>query len=56
VWCNASGSLTTAHRHFLHDPEIYKDPMVFNPDRLIAKPGKPAEPDPYTFAFGFGRR
>ncbi|KAH9041234.1 cytochrome P450 [Lactarius pseudohatsudake] len=42
--------------HFLHDPEVYKDPMVFNPDRLIARPGKPAEPDPFNFAFGYGRR
>jgi len=56
VWCNASGQLKTAHRHFLHDPEVYKDPMEFNPDRLVAKPGKPAEPDPFTFAFGYGRR
>jgi len=42
--------------HFMHDPEVYKDPMVFNPDRLIAQPGKPAEPDPFNFAFGYGRR
>jgi hypothetical protein len=40
----------------MHDPEVYKDPMTFNPDRLIAKPGKPAEPDPFDFAFGYGRR
>ncbi|KAH9056252.1 cytochrome P450 [Lactarius vividus] len=42
--------------HFMHDPEVYKDPMVFNPDRLVAQPGKPAEPDPFNFAFGYGRR
>ncbi|KAH9162719.1 cytochrome P450 [Lactarius sanguifluus] len=42
--------------HFMHDPEVYKDPMVFNPDRLVGKPGQPAEPDPFTFAFGYGRR
>ncbi|KAH9162720.1 cytochrome P450 [Lactarius sanguifluus] len=42
--------------HFMHDPEVYKDPMVFNPDRLIAQPGKPAEPDPFDVAFGYGRR
>ncbi|KAH9990147.1 cytochrome P450 [Russula vinacea] len=42
--------------HFMHDPEVYKDPMTFNPDRLIAQPGKPAEPDPFDFAFGYGRR
>jgi cytochrome P450 len=44
------------NRHFMHDPEVYKDPMTFNPDRLIAQPGKPAEPDPFDFAFGYGRR
>lgn len=40
----------------MHDPDVYKDPMVFNPDRLIAQPGKAAEPDPFNFAFGYGRR
>jgi cytochrome P450 len=43
-------------RHFLHDPEVYKNPMTFNPDRLIAQPGNPAEPDPFDVAFGYGRR
>ncbi|KAI9453719.1 cytochrome P450 [Lactarius psammicola] len=51
------GSIVIANIwHFMHDPEVYKDPMVFNPDRLIAKPGKPAEPDPFDIAFGYGRR
>ena len=45
-----------ANRHFLHDPEVYKDPMTFNPDRLIPQPGKPAETDPFDYAFGYGRR
>jgi hypothetical protein len=30
--------------------------MTFNPDRLIAQPGKPAVPDPFDVAFGYGRR
>ena len=30
--------------------------MTFNPDRLIATPGKPAETDPFEVAFGYGRR
>jgi cytochrome P450 len=47
---------TLRNRHFMHDPDVYKDPMNFNPDRLIAQPGKPAEPDPFDFAFGYGRR
>ncbi len=40
----------------MHDPEVYKDPMVFNPDCLVAQPGKPAETDPFDVAFGYGRR
>jgi hypothetical protein len=28
----------------VHDPEVYKDPIAFNPDPPIAKP---AEPDPF---------
>ncbi|EIM86814.1 cytochrome P450 [Stereum hirsutum FP-91666 SS1] len=42
--------------HFLHDPEVYKNPWMFNPDRLIPSPGKPAEQDPYEMCFGYGRR
>ncbi|EAU81927.1 O-methylsterigmatocystin oxidoreductase [Coprinopsis cinerea okayama7 len=40
-----------------HDPELYDDPMTFNPDRFI-KDGKlnPEVPDPTNVAFGFGRR
>jgi hypothetical protein len=33
----------------MHDPEVYKDSMTFNPDCLIAKH---AETDPFDFAFG----
>ncbi|KAI0631985.1 cytochrome P450 [Trametes polyzona] len=41
----------------LHDPEVYKDPFVFYPERFI-KDGKldPAVPDPTELMFGFGRR
>lgn len=40
-------------RAFTHDPNVYKDPMVFNPERFL---GPTPEPDPHTIAFGFGRR
>jgi hypothetical protein len=30
--------------------------MMFNPDRLIVQPGKPAEADPFDVVFGYGRR
>ncbi|KAL4898353.1 cytochrome P450 [Aspergillus ambiguus] len=38
---------------FLHDPEVYHDPMTFKPERFL---GSTPEPDPRKFAFGFGRR
>ncbi|KAH8824336.1 cytochrome P450 [Flagelloscypha sp. PMI_526] len=40
----------------LHDEELYPDPFTFNPDRHIAKPGKPAQKDPRFACFGWGRR
>ncbi|KAF8665749.1 hypothetical protein AX16_000197 [Volvariella volvacea WC 439] len=39
-----------------HDPKVYRDPFVFDPDRFIASEERPAEPDPREFVFGFGRR
>lgn len=38
---------------FTHNPSIYKDPMVFNPDRFL---GSEPELDPGQLSFGFGRR
>ena len=41
----------------LHDPEVFKDPMEFQPERYL-KDGKlnPDVRDPDCAAFGFGRR
>ena len=36
-----------------HDPEIYPDPMVFNPERFL---GENPQMDPADVTFGFGRR
>ncbi|KAF5371382.1 hypothetical protein D9615_009698 [Tricholomella constricta] len=51
------GSIIVANLwNMLHDPETYPDPFVFNPDRHIASNGKPAQQDPRTMCFGYGRR
>ncbi|KAI9375047.1 cytochrome P450 [Aspergillus egyptiacus] len=38
---------------FTHDPEAYRDPMSFHPDRFLSDT---PEPDPHNLSFGFGRR
>ena len=44
-------------RACLHDPEVYEDPDVFQPERFI-RDGKldTSVRDPALFAFGYGRR
>ncbi|KAI1412256.1 putative cytochrome P450 oxidoreductase OrdA-like protein [Hypoxylon sp. FL1857] len=42
--------------HFTHDPDVYRDPMEFKPERFLAMNGHEPEPDPHMFVFGFGRR
>ena len=41
----------------MHDPEVFKDPMVFQPERYL-KDGKlnPDVRDPDSTVFGHGRR
>ncbi|KAJ7596054.1 cytochrome P450 [Mycena floridula] len=39
--------------YMTHDPNVYKDPSRFNPDRFL---GESPEQDPRDFIFGFGRR
>ncbi|KAI0751469.1 cytochrome P450 [Daedaleopsis nitida] len=40
----------------LHDPEVYSDPMSFNPERFVKTAAHEPEVDPRTMVFGFGRR
>lgn len=42
----------------MHDPEEYKDPDVFRPERFISERGNldPSVRDPAKFVFGFGKR
>ncbi|KAG7085519.1 hypothetical protein E1B28_003079 [Marasmius oreades] len=39
-----------------HDPNEYKDPHSFKPERFIATPDHTPEKDPKDIVFGFGRR
>jgi len=49
-----SGSTVVANVWgFLHDPEVYPNPMAFDPTRFI---GENPQPDPRDVVFGFGRR
>ncbi|OKL57715.1 hypothetical protein UA08_06907 [Talaromyces atroroseus] len=41
---------------FTHDPNVYRDPSAFDPERFLATENHVPEPDPHDFAFGFGRR
>lgn len=51
------GSLVIANIwQILHDPKIYTDPDLFDPDRFIPSESRSAETDPRTLCFGFGRR
>jgi len=39
-----------------HDPDVYKEPMEFNPARFVKTENHQPEPDPREICFGFGRR
>ncbi|EMD33312.1 hypothetical protein CERSUDRAFT_142250 [Gelatoporia subvermispora B] len=43
-------------RGIMHDPAIYPNPMEFKPERYLAAQARNLNPDPRSFAFGYGRR
>ncbi|KAG6885227.1 hypothetical protein C0993_004634 [Termitomyces sp. T159_Od127] len=51
------GSIIIANLwNMLHDPEAYPEPFEFLPERHIATTDKPAQKNPRTICFGYGRR
>lgn len=45
--------MTCIIRLFTHDPDVYHNPMSFDPERFFSSS---PPPDPTNFIFGFGRR
>ncbi|THH15990.1 hypothetical protein EW146_g4568 [Bondarzewia mesenterica] len=41
---------------FMRDPEVYKNPLEFNPLRFLPEDGSEPELNPHGFVFGYGRR
>ncbi|KAF8211924.1 cytochrome P450 [Mycena galopus ATCC 62051] len=51
------GSIVLANIwNMVHNPDVYANPMLFDPSRFIASDGHVPEPDPRDIIFGFGRR
>jgi hypothetical protein len=53
IICVATLNIDGLIRYMLHNENVYKDPLTFNPERFL---GTSPEQDPSDIAFGFGRR
>lgn len=48
--------MVDSDRLYLHDPDVYTDPLEFIPERYLKTETHEPEQDPRVAAFGFGRR
>ncbi|EPS93495.1 hypothetical protein FOMPIDRAFT_1039072 [Fomitopsis schrenkii] len=55
-WIPAGSTVLANTWAILHDPAIYPDPYVFDPERYLQKSDDGLNLDPRDFAFGYGRR
>jgi cytochrome P450 len=53
---HVSGADLRYRRAILHDPEIYPDPEVFNPERFLNKDGSLRDDPVISLAYGAGKR
>jgi cytochrome P450 len=51
-WCSSNKDI----RAVLHDPEVYPDPEVFNPERFLNKDGSLRDDPAMSLFFGVGKR
>ena len=52
----SSSEMSYTRRAILHDPAVYPDPDRVDPERYLRPRKDSINPDPRSFAFGFGRR
>jgi cytochrome P450 len=48
--------ISIVRRAILHDPDVYPEPEVFNPDRFLNQDGTLSDDPALLSVFGFGKR